>query len=75
MDPNILIVHRIEHHSWKTCPCSDCTLERSRQGHSPPPPFVDSRLRTISVKTAYTLGIIKKVNPHGSLARQIASEG
>ena len=63
-----LLVHKVEHHLWRTCPCGECVRERERRDTSKIPQ--DSR-RSISVDAAHILGYIPSRNPHGSVAREL----
>jgi hypothetical protein len=67
MNEDLLEVVRIEHHLWKTCPCSTCEEERERRDHSNHP------IHNLSVEAAHALGFLHSRCPEGSLARQIAA--
>ena len=68
-DSDLLEVVRIEHHFWKTCPCSLCEEKREREDKQHP---AETPVRYVSVETAYRLNLIASRCPEGSLARQLA---
>jgi hypothetical protein len=68
MDP--VNVVKGTHHALNSCPCSACVRERKRRDI--PVPSSEPRLINVSPKVAYLFRYISRLNPHGSLARQIS---
>lgn len=60
------IVHKIEHHVLKTCPCSACEAERKRR--EPP---ANPHILRLKPSVAYLFGFIPRRHPQGSLAREL----
>jgi len=66
-DDEINVVHRIEHHVLRSCPCVACVAERKRREPSSP----DSpRVKTLPVSIAALMGYIKR-SPEGSVASNL----
>jgi len=63
-DDEINVVHRIEHHVLRSCPCVACVAERERREPSSPN---SPRVKNLPVSIAALLGYIKR-SPEGSVA-------
>jgi len=59
------VVHRIEHHVLRSCPCSACVAERKRR--EPSLPDSSPRVKVLPVSIAALMGYIKR-SPEGSVA-------
>ena len=72
--PEVLEVMRIEHHLWRTCPCSVCEENREQTEQEEKRRPANSPIRHVSVETAFLLNLITSRCPEGSLARQLVSK-
>lgn len=67
--PETFTIYKTEVHALRVCPCSACTAERDRIANKTPPGHV-----SMTPQSAYHLGIIPSLSPHGSVAANLLQQ-